>query len=146
MEIILFILKLVVLVSLYLFLLELFWTTWREFRSVSNLERLNEALITTSSKLVVLKAGETDMRTGDVLYLAPYTSIGRSLSSTIVLLDSSISSIHAVVTFQDECWWIEDTSSTNGTIVNGVLVVGKSPIYEHDIVELGNVVLQLHIV
>ena len=45
--------------------------------------------------------------------------IGRAASCEIVLTDPVSSRFHAVVYFEDDNWHVRDTSSRNGTLVNG---------------------------
>jgi transcriptional regulator with GAF, ATPase, and Fis domain len=47
------------------------------------------------------------------------TLIGRGMQCQIQLQDPQSSRIHATVYFDDDCWWIRDTESSNGTYVNG---------------------------
>lgn len=46
-------------------------------------------------------------------------SIGRDADNEIVLAGSTVSRHHAVLTFVEERWVIEDRGSANGTFVNG---------------------------
>ena len=83
------------------------------------------------------------MSTGDVLRLRAYTSIGRSLDNTIVLLDKSVSVVHAVLVYRDGRWWIEDRNSTNGTTVNGAAISDQTVVHHHDVIGIGQIRLKL---
>jgi hypothetical protein len=50
------------------------------------------------------------------------TSIGRSSANTIVIGDPNTSRNHAEIVRRQQDWWIVDLGSTNGTLVNDVLV------------------------
>lgn len=47
------------------------------------------------------------------------TRIGRGLDCDIVLSDPLASRVHAIVQFSDGLWWIRDSTSRNGTFLNG---------------------------
>jgi transcriptional regulator with GAF, ATPase, and Fis domain len=72
----------------------------------------------TSSVALEMKVGP---RAGAKFELDPKikTLIGRGMQCQIQLQDPQSSRIHATVYFDDDCWWIRDTESSNGTYVNG---------------------------
>jgi two-component system, NtrC family, response regulator HydG len=72
----------------------------------------------TSSVALEMKVGP---RAGARFELDPKikTLIGRGMQCQIQLQDPQSSRIHATVYFDDDCWWIRDTESSNGTYVNG---------------------------
>lgn len=144
MEIVLFLIRLAVLASLYVFLVAVFLTIRYEFSLIPSRQDERESTL-LRSKLVVLDAGETEMAAGDILRLEARTSIGRSLENTIVLLDSSVSARHATLIYQDDRWWLQDSNSTNGTTLNGNLIKSKSLVHQHDVVGLGQIQLRLEI-
>ena len=45
--------------------------------------------------------------------------IGRTPTSDLTLMDEGISREHAVISWENDCYQIEDLQSTNGTKVNG---------------------------
>ena len=50
------------------------------------------------------------------LGLEPIT-IGRASTNQIVLRDPSVSSHHAIIALKDQAYWVTDTESTNGTLL-----------------------------
>ncbi len=54
--------------------------------------------------------------------------LGRNPTCDVVLLDSTVSRLHARIYFSDGEWFIEDLGSTNGTLVDGVEIKGKGPV------------------
>jgi len=50
---------------------------------------------------------------------AKHNRIGRGLDCDIILTDSLASRVHAIVLYEDDAWWIRDSTSRNGTLVNG---------------------------
>ena len=70
--------------------------------------------------------------------------IGRSPGADIVIADDFISSTHARVTpSPDGTAVIEDLDSTNGTIVNGSVIVRAMALASGDVVDLGSVRLKV---
>jgi two-component system response regulator HydG len=47
------------------------------------------------------------------------TRIGRGLDCDIVLSDPLASRVHAIIQFNEGLWWIRDSTSRNGTFLNG---------------------------
>jgi DNA-binding NtrC family response regulator len=45
--------------------------------------------------------------------------IGRGLECDVILADPLSSRVHAVITFENDQWWVRDASSRNGTFVSG---------------------------
>jgi len=54
-----------------------------------------------------------------------WVSLGRSSRNDVVIRDDAVSSSHAVIAYLNQCHFIEDSESANGTFVNGVRVQRK---------------------
>jgi hypothetical protein len=67
-------------------------------------------------------------------------SIGREATNDLVFDSPTVSRRHALVTFRDGRWWIEDCGSFNGTFVNGVRLQPGNvmPLRHTDRIELGS--------
>jgi FHA domain len=63
--------------------------------------------------------------------------VGRSGGCDVVLTDPTVSRCHARLLFRDGSWIVNDLSSTNGTLVNGVQV-GRSELRPGDDLLLGD--------
>jgi len=126
------------LVLLYLFL----------FRAFAALQR---ALATESAQsgrsgiafLVVQRSVKGAPRVGDRLPLRAVNAIGRDAGNDLVIHDEAASLKHALVEFADGEWWIEDAGSTNGTLVNGVVVRARERLAYGDELGIGRVALRL---
>jgi hypothetical protein len=68
--------------------------------------------------------------------------LGRHHSCDLVLSDPSVSRRHARLVFRDGNWVLQDLESTNGTIVNGVLV-GRCALRPGDRVMIGDEQLRI---
>ena len=65
-------------------------------------------------------------------------SIGRGEENTVRLTERNISRRHATLRQEPSGWVITDTSSRNGSYVNGVRLVGEHTVSEGDIVQVGD--------
>ncbi len=65
------------------------------------------------------------------------TAIGRSIASDVVLLDKSVSRQHAVLYCIRGKFYLEDVGSTNGTMVNGKDITGRTQLSSGDEVRVG---------
>jgi hypothetical protein len=68
--------------------------------------------------------------------------VGRDRVCDVVLAEPSVSRRHALLTFRDGVWVLQDLASTNGTSVNGVRV-GRTALRGGDLLELGNQAIQI---
>lgn len=80
---------------------------------------------------------------GSVFPLDALTTLGRDLGSSVVLDDPFASARHAVLTFRGRGWYVEDLSSTNGTLVNGVPIAGALPLGFGDELQIGDTRMRL---
>lgn len=69
--------------------------------------------------------------------------LGRAEANTIRLTDRNVSRNHAILTKNGQGWIVKDLQSYNGTYVNGVRVIGETPVQNGDIVQLGDYRLEL---
>lgn len=65
-------------------------------------------------------------------------NIGRGPLNEIVINDDLVSGRHCSITNENGVMYIEDMMSTNGTILNGILINSKSEIRNNDTLMLGN--------
>lgn len=96
-----------------------------------------------SGHLIVKNPGNSGLRAGARLALEPVTVIGRHPRATIRVDDGFVSSEHAQVTWAEDGWWVTDLDSTNGTRVNGKRVMVPTGLRYGDVIEIGDVELQL---
>jgi FHA domain len=70
-------------------------------------------------------------------------SIGRSKESDVRIDDRYASSLHARVFSRDGRFYVEDMSSTNGTLLNGATLQGEAELIDGDTVQIGDTVFRL---
>jgi class 3 adenylate cyclase len=73
----------------------------------------------------------------------PVTTVGRGNANDLVLNDSSVSRLHAVIKLADQAVLIADRGSTNGILVNGRKIRQESEIKSGDLVSVGRYDLRL---
>ena len=66
-------------------------------------------------------------------------SIGRQTTCDIVIADHNVSRIHAEIKVVQGSWKIDDRGSTNGTRVNGTVIVEPTPLASGDVIAFGAV-------
>lgn len=91
---------------------------------------------------VTFEVLNTDFK-GFVFYLSkPVTLIGRMEDCDVILPDGSVSSHHCRLHLEQNCVFLEDLGSTNGSFVNGKLV-SKQPMQNGDMATLGSVEMRM---
>ncbi len=72
--------------------------------------------------------------------------LGRAADNDVVLADEEVSRHHAVIRWQDDRPWIEDSGSRNGTFVDEVRLSGPQPLRPGQVIRLGRTRLQVEFV
>lgn len=128
--------RLAFLGSLYLFLALVVRALLRDVRAASR------DPAGALGRLVVIASGSLPA-SGSVFPLDAVTTLGRDLGSSVVLDDPFASARHAILTFRGRGWYVEDLGSTNGTLVNGVRVIGALPLGFGDELQVGEIRMRL---
>jgi len=72
-------------------------------------------------------------------------SIGRSRESDVQIEDRYASSLHARVFSREGRFFVEDMSSTNGTLLNGATLQGEAELIDGDSVQIGDTVFRFEV-
>jgi hypothetical protein len=72
-------------------------------------------------------------------------SIGRSKESDVRIDDRYASSLHARVFSREGRFFVEDMSSTNGTLLNGATLQGEADLIDGDTVQIGDTVFRFEV-
>lgn len=137
MDILIFLVRLLFTVLLYVFLGALFVLLWRDIK-VATQHQIAPAVRERPGQLRVLR-GSDGFSEGAVLHLAPFTTMGRSDSNTITISDPYASGEHAVLAWRNGQWWLEDRDSRNGTLLNELPVDAPLVIGHGDVIGIGQV-------
>ena len=119
LDVFLFILRLLFIVLLYLFLMQVVIAITRDLRKTAtgSENSLNKAPPVVGH-LIVVDSGPSKILPGTRFDLSPQTTIGRGPTNSIQLTDNFISSEHTRLWFRNGLWYVQDAGSTNGTYVN----------------------------
>ena len=135
-------LRLAFALLLYLFLLLVTLLATRDLRAAAREEAAPEEAAHLGRLLVVESEGDAALL-GKSFDLLPVTSLGRNPTNTVSLLDSYVSSDHALLSWRDGRWWLEDLKSTNGTFVNRERVRHPTEVAYGDLIQIGRTTLKL---
>jgi pSer/pThr/pTyr-binding forkhead associated (FHA) protein len=138
--VILWAVRIAFLVLLYLFLIRAFRALQRALSDEGSAIAARQVGL---AALVVTRSHGGGPRVGDRLPLRAVSSVGRDAGNDIVLNDEAASAKHAIVSFAEGEWWLEDAGSTNGTVLNGSRIWDKERFQYGDEVAVGRIALRL---
>ncbi len=72
-----------------------------------------------------------------VYYLRAINTIGRHSDQNVQLLDRVVSKNHALITYSDGHFYLQDMGSRNGTYVNQRRLQGRTRLYDGDLISMG---------
>ncbi len=142
LDIALLVLRVLIALSLYVFLGLLMRAIWQDlqFGSQQALEAQRPA-----GRLVVIESDEAVVEPGHEYLLQEVTTIGRGPGNSIILPDSSISVEHARIGRRLGQWWLEDRNSRNGTFLNEIPASEPVVLTDGDEIRIGRIRLRLHL-
>lgn len=135
-------LRVLFIVLLYFFLFQVVRVVLRELQG-ANSRSTDDKGIDPVGHLVVLEGGSSALKSRQRLDLDPVTVIGRHPRAAIRLDTGFVSSQHAQISWNDGSWWLTDLDSTNGTMMNGRSVSAPTELRFGDVIEIGDIKLQL---
>jgi pSer/pThr/pTyr-binding forkhead associated (FHA) protein len=141
MDILLLILRLLLAILLYAFLATVLLMVWRDLRQATTTPKTSHR----SGELVILQTTDEALETGTAFPLQPITSIGRAPSNTIIVSDTYASSQHALLTWREGQWWLEDQGSRNGTLLNDTRITVPTVVSAGDVIGIGRTQLKLEL-
>ncbi|MHB9133261.1 MAG: FHA domain-containing protein [Armatimonadota bacterium] len=137
--------RLGVLVLMYLFLLILILTLRAEMRAAraaSPAQRPSTppepSPARASGPLTLVATGGTLPTTGREFQLFVPLEIGRGSTCDISIPNTFVSKVHARVWQQDGYWYLEDTGSTNGSLVNDQPITAPHRLAVGDTILIGD--------
>lgn len=141
MDVLLLVLRILLAILLYSFLAAILLMLWRDLRQVS----LNQKMASPKEQLVVLQAPDELLSPGTAFRLQAVNSIGRAPTNTLTIPDAYASAQHALLTWRDRQWWLEDQGSRNGTLLNGTRITSPTVVSVGDVIRVGRVQLKLEV-
>jgi hypothetical protein len=150
LDLAIFVLRLLVVALLYIFLAAVLRLSTRGLRAtLRDPPRLEPPAVigddarASRLQLVVLEAGGSSLKPGQVLELTDGAVLGRAETAQVRLLDVAVSSQHARLSRVGRAWVLTDLGSTNGTLLNDVPVQREARLQAGDVLTLGNVRLKV---
>ncbi|HEX6061329.1 MAG TPA: FHA domain-containing protein [Candidatus Limnocylindria bacterium] len=138
--VILWAVRIAFLVLLYLFLIRSFRALQRALADERTAVAARQVGL---AALVVTRTHGGGPRVGERMPLRAVSSVGRDAGNDIVLNDEAASAKHAIVSFADGEWWLEDAGSTNGTVLNGSPIWDRERFHYGDEIAVGRIALRL---
>ncbi len=128
-------LRLMLAISLYAFLILGFITLWRDIKQ--------QGVLLVSRRVppisLHIQSGET---TPQVRYfLLPEITIGRDPACECPLDNETVSARHARLSYHHNQWWLEDLNSSNGTILNQVRLTLPTVVISEDKFTCGDAII-----
>jgi len=138
LDVFILILRLLFIVLLYLFLMQVVIAITRDLRKTTAVSAnvVNKAPPVVGH-LIVVDSGPSNILPGTSFDLMPQTSIGRGPTNTIQLADTFISAEHTRLWFRNGAWYVQDAGSTNGTYLNNQPAREALPARFGDIIQVG---------
>ena len=135
---ILLILRILMALSLYAFLVGVLLILWQDMKRQSNLLTIRKV---QPIKLVNL----TEENDQSYQFNTSEVSLGRDSTSDCQLNDDTVSAKHAHLSYHHSNWWITDLGSKNGTYLNQDEVKEPHVLTSGDKLQCGQVVLLVSI-
>jgi hypothetical protein len=114
----LLILRILLVVLLYLFLMQVVIAITRDLKKTAAVAEGGGSMSRILGHLVVVDSGPSNILPGTRFDLAPQTNIGRGPTNTIQISDNFISAEHTRLWYRNGTWYVQDAGSVNGTYVN----------------------------
>jgi pSer/pThr/pTyr-binding forkhead associated (FHA) protein len=125
------ILRLLLTISLYLFLAWAFVNLWRDIKVQG------ELLASRKVPPITLTISRGAFAPQVRHFINPEITIGRDPSCECPVEDEAISARHARLSFHHNQWWLEDLHSTNGTFLNDENVDMSTVVTSEDKIKCG---------
>jgi pSer/pThr/pTyr-binding forkhead associated (FHA) protein len=138
LDVFLLILRLLGIVLLYLFLMQVIISITRDLRKVSgsNDDAMGK-LPPVIGHLIVVDSGPSKIPPGTSFNLNPQTTIGRGPTNTIQISETFVSSEHTRMWLRNGVWYVQDAGSTNGTFLNNQPAKEALAARTGDIIQVG---------
>jgi hypothetical protein len=138
LDVFLLILRLLGIVLLYLFLMQVIISITRDLRktAAANADSIGK-LPPVVGHLIVVDSGPSKIAPGTSFNLNPQTTIGRGPTNTIQISESFVSAEHTRMWYRGGVWYVQDAGSTNGTYLNNQPARDALPARVGDIIQVG---------
>ena len=91
--------------------------------------------------LIVIRGDQLGVKIDLNLYEGPFT-IGRSTDANLIIQDETASWLHCQVVQVNNCWYVEDLNSTNGTYIDTARMIGRQILESGDCFKVGKTIFK----
>ncbi|HAL15491.1 MAG TPA: hypothetical protein DCP32_01690 [Anaerolineaceae bacterium] len=136
--IVVLIIRILLAIALYAFLGWALYTIWRDLRVQTLVLAAQKAPAITLTRMGMDEFEPASFQKSEIF-------IGREQTSTLPLLDETVSGRHARLAYRHNQWWVEDLKSTNGTFLNEEPVNTMTVLVSGDEIRVGQTVMRVEI-
>jgi hypothetical protein len=138
LDVFLLILRLLFIVLLYLFLMQVVIAITRDLKVTAARAAIGNDAPPVRGHLIVID-GSNMLSPGTSFDLQPETTIGRGPANTIQIPENFISGVHSQLRYHNGIWYVMDANSRNRTFVNNQKLEPGKPLVAKpgDIVQVG---------
>jgi hypothetical protein len=124
--------RLLLAFALYGFLGWALWTLWRD------IQRQGASLASRRIPGIHLTIRHGKNTPFQKKFTQPEITLGREPGCDIPLTDDTVSTRHAQLTYHHNQWWLEDLSSTNGTLLDQITITMPTVLTAGDEIQCGD--------
>jgi len=145
LDVFLLILRLLLIVLLYLFLMQVVIAITRDLRKTTAIQEFGTGKAEpVLGHLIVVDSGPSQqIKPGASYNLLSQNTIGRGPTSDVLLSETFISGEHTRMWYRNGTWYVQDAGSTNGTFLNNQPARDALPARIGDIVQVGYIRFKL---
>lgn len=132
------ILRILMVLVLYAFLVWVCVILWKSLKA-SN-QTSNQKKVPS----IILTIQEPELAQEKLFNTSPLV-LGRSPNCDLVMDNHTVSANHAILTFKQNNWWIEDHNSMNGTQVNQIALIEPIVLASDDVIQCGQINIKVRI-
>lgn len=136
--IVVLIIRILLAIALYAFLGWALYTIWRDLRVQTLILAAQKAPGITLTRIGMDEFEPASFQKSEIF-------IGREQTSTLPLMDETVSGRHARLAYRHNQWWVEDLKSTNGTFLNEEPVNTMIVLVSGDEIRVGQTVMRVEI-
>ena len=136
--IVVLILRIFLAAALYAFLGWALYTLWRDLRMQTLILAAQKTPTITLTRIGMDEFEPASFQKSEIF-------IGRELTSSLPIIDDTVSGQHARLAYRHNQWWVEDRKSTNGTFLNDEPVQTMTVLVSGDEIRVGQTVMKVEI-